>query len=254
MTARTNRTGFTLIELLVVIAIIAILAAILFPVFAQARERARQISCVSNAHQLAMGTYMYAQDYSESLLPCTNYGVPSPGSPEIWPVLVQPYVKNEGVFNCPSAVQPGFAANWSTRSIASIGYNSRAGYDPNGVEAPNTTASLAIMDDSARTVLMADTPNGPLASKYRGYCFDPMNGKPNATDARLSTPLVADTDLVAGSALTPAQLKPVHCRHFSDGQNHGTASLVFADSHAKAVSAAAILAQDQGANLIWRFR
>ena len=61
-----RRSGFTLIELLVVIAIIAILAAILFPVFARARESARRTSCISNLKQLALGTMMYAQDYDET--------------------------------------------------------------------------------------------------------------------------------------------------------------------------------------------
>jgi prepilin-type N-terminal cleavage/methylation domain-containing protein len=63
--SRTSRRGFTLIELLVVIAIIAILASILFPVFARAREKARQASCVSNAKQIVMGTLMYSQDNDE---------------------------------------------------------------------------------------------------------------------------------------------------------------------------------------------
>ena len=116
--------------------------------------------------------------------------------------------------------------------------------------------SAAVMrgDIPGRTVLLGDTANGPTASKYRGYVFDPMNGKVNASDVRLSTPLVSDTDLVAGSPLAPAQLKPLYCRHFRDGQNHGAASLIFADGHAKSYTAAAILAQDGGANLIWRFR
>ena len=64
----SRRSGFTLIELLVVIAIIAILAAILFPVFAQAREKARQASCISNQKQLGTGLLMYSQDYDEMLL------------------------------------------------------------------------------------------------------------------------------------------------------------------------------------------
>src|SRR6266568_3508217 len=66
-----RRTGFTLIELLVVIAIIAILAAILFPVFAQAREKARQTTCVSNLRQIGLGVNMYAQDYDEKMPPWT---------------------------------------------------------------------------------------------------------------------------------------------------------------------------------------
>jgi prepilin-type processing-associated H-X9-DG protein len=102
---------------------------------------------------------------------------------------------------------------------------------------------------------MADTPGGPLAQKYRGYVFNPMNGQVNSTDRRLSTPLVADRDLVAEmQTLPPARLKPVFCRHFATGRNNGTANLVFADGHAKVHSAASILAQDRGASLIWRFR
>jgi prepilin-type N-terminal cleavage/methylation domain-containing protein len=69
--------GFTLIELLVVIAIIAILAAILFPVFAQAREKARQTQCLSNARQLALAVQSYLQDHEEAFLPSTNYAVPT---------------------------------------------------------------------------------------------------------------------------------------------------------------------------------
>ena len=66
----TRRKGFTLIELLVVIAIIAILAAILFPVFAKAREKARQVSCQSNMKQIGTATMMYLQDYDEKFFPC----------------------------------------------------------------------------------------------------------------------------------------------------------------------------------------
>jgi prepilin-type N-terminal cleavage/methylation domain-containing protein len=253
---RASRRGFTLIELLVVIAIIAILAAILFPVFAQARERARQASCISNSRQLATANYMYTQDYDEMILPSTNYGVPTSVPERIWPALVQSYVKNGQIFTCPSALNAAFPREWSVRGSGSIGYNAMSGYDPLGVEAPTSVASLASLDEPARTALMADTPSGPTSAKYRGYVFDPSvpGGKKNAGDFRLSTPLVADIDLVAGSPLTPGQLKPVYCRHFSDRQNHGVASLVFGDGHAKSYSAASILAQDGGANLIWLFR
>ena len=248
--------GFTLIELLVVIAIIAILAAILFPVFAQARERARQASCLMNAKQLATANYMYAQDYDETLLPSTNYGVPTNDPHRIWPAMLQPYVKNQGVFLCPSAVNTKYPADWSLRSYGSIGYNGLAGYDPAGIEAPTAVAGLASLDEPARTVLLADTPSGDPGLKYRGYIFDPAvpGGKKNAVDYRLSTPLVADVDLVKGSPLAPGQLKPVYCRHFADRQGHGIASLVFADGHAKAYSANSILAQEGGANLFWHFR
>jgi prepilin-type N-terminal cleavage/methylation domain-containing protein/prepilin-type processing-associated H-X9-DG protein len=101
-----KREGFTLIELLVVIAIIAILAAILFPVFAQARDKARGTACMSNSRQVSTGIMMYIEDYNDwgpiayvsSSITCRNtQGL------LCWFESVQPYVKNEDVFNCPSA-------------------------------------------------------------------------------------------------------------------------------------------------------
>jgi prepilin-type N-terminal cleavage/methylation domain-containing protein/prepilin-type processing-associated H-X9-DG protein len=101
---RRGRSAFTLIELLVVIAIIAILAAILFPVFAQAREKARQSSCTSNAKQIGTALLMYAQDYDEQY-PSAFYGFSASGTSLGWPVLAQPYIKNVQVFRCPSVPQ-----------------------------------------------------------------------------------------------------------------------------------------------------
>jgi prepilin-type N-terminal cleavage/methylation domain-containing protein/prepilin-type processing-associated H-X9-DG protein len=111
-----TRRGFTLIELLVVIAIIAILAAILFPVFARAREKARQASCQSNLKQLSLGVLMYAQDHDE--MTCGAYGNsrgnpatrpnPPPGPVTAstnwwkWPDMIYPYVKNRQLYICPS--------------------------------------------------------------------------------------------------------------------------------------------------------
>jgi len=100
-----TRRGFTLIELLVVIAIIAILAAILFPVFARAREKARQTSCLSNLKQIALASKMYTSDYDERCVPMWAYGVGAPGEPVgriWWTTLVQPYMKNEQLLVCPS--------------------------------------------------------------------------------------------------------------------------------------------------------
>src|SRR6056297_2954549 len=103
-----RRCGFTLIELLVVIAIIAILAAILFPVFARAREKARQSSCLSNVKQMELAWQMYAQDYDERVVPTwiswTDWP-PPPGDWDdgaYWPYLLLPYSKNQQIYDCPS--------------------------------------------------------------------------------------------------------------------------------------------------------
>ncbi len=100
------RRGFTLIELLVVIAIIAILAAILFPVFARAREKARQTSCLSNLKQIALGMLMYVQDYDEMFPGTGSYTSPDilmePGGRMHWALVLQPYVNNTQLFGCPS--------------------------------------------------------------------------------------------------------------------------------------------------------
>ncbi len=97
---RSRKTCFTLIELLVVIAIIAILAAILFPVFAQAREKARQTSCLSNQKQIGLAAMQYAQDYDETM-PQLYYVKNSPSSVH-WMDLLYNYIKSEAVFTCPS--------------------------------------------------------------------------------------------------------------------------------------------------------
>jgi prepilin-type N-terminal cleavage/methylation domain-containing protein/prepilin-type processing-associated H-X9-DG protein len=107
------RRGFTLIELLVVIAIIAILAAILFPVFAKAREKARQSACLSNVKQLGLAMLQYAQDYDETYPPayCVLPTVP-------WPQLLQPYVKNTQITVCPSDKDVWLALpNWGVSYI-----------------------------------------------------------------------------------------------------------------------------------------
>jgi prepilin-type processing-associated H-X9-DG protein len=108
-----------LIELLVVIAIIAILAAILFPVFAQAREKARTISCLSNFKQGSLGIMMYVQDYDETMVPveigCCGYN-PDLGD-RVWPQLVAPYIKNEQINKCPSD-----GLETAASSLADLGY------------------------------------------------------------------------------------------------------------------------------------
>jgi len=119
-----NRRGFTLIELLVVIAIIAILAAILFPVFARAREKARQSSCTSNMKQLALGFIMYKQDYDEMLPNVIGsagvYGWFAVGYPYSWhwPNATQPYIKNTQLLRCPTSTERTVFPTTSTVAIS----------------------------------------------------------------------------------------------------------------------------------------
>ena len=122
-----RRRGFTLIELLVVIAIIAILAAILFPVFAKAREKARQSSCSSNVKQLGLSWLQYAQDYDETVMPVNigptvSYTLPNGTAYTgymLWPTCVYPYVKNIQMYTCPSN---SYKWDGSYTGSASYGY------------------------------------------------------------------------------------------------------------------------------------
>ena len=112
--AARSRNGFTLIELLVVIAIIAILAAILFPVFAKAREKARQISCLSNVKQLGLGFTQYIQDNDENF-PVNGGGYTAGGTLGMgWGGQVYPYVKSTGVYKCPDDSTTSTTANGAT--------------------------------------------------------------------------------------------------------------------------------------------
>jgi prepilin-type N-terminal cleavage/methylation domain-containing protein len=135
--------GFTLIELLVVIAIIAILAAILFPVFARARESARKTACLSNEKQLGLGFMMYAQDYDENLLGC-NFNAPTNNRPWLeWPgtpgngwmagfyTPIQPYVKNTQLLQCPSQGEFGrwYDAGGISYMYNEFMYNSSNGFN-----------------------------------------------------------------------------------------------------------------------------
>jgi prepilin-type N-terminal cleavage/methylation domain-containing protein len=107
------RRGFTLIELLVVIAIIAILAAILFPVFAKAREKARQASCLSNVKQIQLAILQYAQDYDETLPYASAWGNPV----QNWYIYLDPYMKNSQVLKCPSYASATIGYGWNYQNL-----------------------------------------------------------------------------------------------------------------------------------------
>ncbi|MEN6642414.1 MAG: DUF1559 domain-containing protein [Armatimonadia bacterium] len=153
------RRGFTLIELLVVIAIIAILASILFPVFAKAREKARQSSCLSNVKQLVVGCISYAQDYDEQL-PYEDLDINGSGSEDAgdmsWRSMVLPYCKNVQIYQCPSNKNPGTPIY----NGAAGDYDQKAGYAINvqhwgtGAPTPPYGASLGQAEDASSVVFL----------------------------------------------------------------------------------------------------
>jgi len=153
-----SRRGFTLIELLVVIAIIAILAAILFPVFARAREKARQTSCLSNVKQIMTGVLMYAQDYDEVLPPADSWLTNDNRNPSLpttyWYEGIYPYVANWQIFICPSqkranpeAGSPGYGWNYQE-----FGYRNTTSHALGSHQA----TALGEIEHPAQTILLGD--------------------------------------------------------------------------------------------------
>lgn len=167
-----KKRGFTLIELLVVIAIIAILAAILFPVFARAREKARQSSCLSNVKQISLGAHMYFQDYDEHLL---HYRHEVPGDTSIyWSEILQPYVMNQQIFRCPSASNLSHGYGWAYNYL---GWPGRGGCQSASAGA---AATLAEVTHPAQTIMMGESENrvtiyAPLSQSFiETYCLPRM--------------------------------------------------------------------------------
>jgi prepilin-type N-terminal cleavage/methylation domain-containing protein/prepilin-type processing-associated H-X9-DG protein len=154
-----RKHGFTLIELLVVIAIIAILAAILFPVFAQAREKARAISCLSNAKQIGLASAMYTQDYDEIIVPSWMVYSDDPLDEPLWPRTLQPYVKNTQIFSCPSdpartpyTPQP---PGWTDLDAYGL-FGIFGAYGRNGCLS-NHNATLAAVAEPANSILFSES-------------------------------------------------------------------------------------------------
>ncbi|MBL8066073.1 MAG: prepilin-type N-terminal cleavage/methylation domain-containing protein [Chthonomonadaceae bacterium] len=267
------RRAFTLIELLVVIAIIAILAAILFPVFAKAKEAAKVTSCLTQMKQLGIAVETYNSDHDDTLPPSTMRSVNTSDIPTIWTERLQPYVKNKNIFVATGS-DAGYATDWNTRRVQSIGYSDATGFDPNSTAQPGnapagtegfTTCWVSTQfDENAKVGLFAVTPNGPagdVTSKHRGYVFNPYNGKNDpGGNYNYGLPMVSDRNLVLDANdrnypnspnLTPAQLKPIWARYGADGSNGGRCPVIFGDTHARVMSAARM---NGYGNVIWRFR
>ena len=172
-TASICASAFTLIELLVVIAIIAILAAILFPVFARARENARRSSCQSNLKQIGLGVLQYTQDYDERFMTYRNTAADAPLFH--WSVI-QPYLKSTQIYQCPSDSSPPsdeFLADGS----AGAPYNG-AGYSdyfynvqlsrPTDTSTNGPGVALAALTNSSLTILAGDSSTGTAAKFSSG--------------------------------------------------------------------------------------
>jgi len=211
-----RRSGFTLIELLVVIAIIAILAAILFPVFARAREKARQTSCLSNVKQLVLGTMMYVQDYDERFfddlyIPGAPYACGPPCYNQCWwRFKVQPYVKNFQMMSCPS----GQALDWSSYYVqgqGNYGYNTwLANQSYGSIPAP------------AGRILISDTRHWAIPA-----CWPQNVAYPNQP-----------AYVQCGASSNPGNMNENATRH------NGGSNIGFADGHAKWMKSQEIINQE----------
>lgn len=151
-------TGFTLIELLVVIAIISILAAILFPVFARARENARRTNCLSNLKQIGLGIMQYTQDYDETYPSYDTFDAGSSSAP-FWQTTIEPYLKSTQVLRCPSSLTTSPSIGHYGANIlmlkSTLNTDSPVGYEPGlRLSAVNFPASVyMIMDSGASRVI-----------------------------------------------------------------------------------------------------
>jgi prepilin-type N-terminal cleavage/methylation domain-containing protein/prepilin-type processing-associated H-X9-DG protein len=219
--------GFTLIELLVVIAIIAILAAILFPVFAQARAKARQASCLSNVKQWGLGFTMYVQDYDERT-PLAGYEQ-CLGTPSQWHNAIQPYIKNKGILVCPSDPTQQFAAFDAERPRASYLYNDFLNLP--GPWTGNCATHTRNVDAMANFVAPADTIILTEGKLWSARGTGSVAGSP--IFAQNISGLIVGYASRAGAAWTYDNGRNQNYQGVNGGFHNGGANFAFADGHAK---------------------
>jgi prepilin-type N-terminal cleavage/methylation domain-containing protein/prepilin-type processing-associated H-X9-DG protein len=266
-----SRAGFTLIELLVVIAIISILAAILFPVFAQARNTARQSSCLSNQKQIGLALMQYAQNFDETYPSCYYYvnGATSADGYVQWSGSIQPYCKNTGIFVCPQHKSKGWSPTNFTTSNAPAGQTPqtagvddiqvpRLSYVPNELllprkkyaAVPQSVVGLSMVDAPADVIIIAEYTNNVNALKGTSATggiaiksHRPTSGVKLVSGGVFDgetwangSGLMALTADEAWSAVSAGAVDGTGQHHicYSDPSQHdGGANYVFADGHAK---------------------
>jgi len=212
-----NISGFTLIELLVVIAIIAILAAILFPVFAKVREKARQTSCTSNMKQLGLAFMQYSQDNDEMNPSGVYVGATSMPIGAGWGGQIYPYVKSSGVYKCPDD-----SNSTVTDPITTTLVDNPVSYALNiNVAGGNVGGMAAGQQAPASTVMLCEVTGA--ASKF-GTAADESNGA-GGTPASPASPAVNGLDINLSTA-------PADMINNSDGLPYGTAVSAFALKYA----------------------
>lgn len=253
--------AFTLIELLVVIAIIAILASILFPVFAQAREKARQTACLSNMKQIGLAFMQYVQDYDE-MFPHTfaQAETQSPrdtkyNSGRSWPLSIFPYVKNKQVFDCPTSpdeisdVFPEGLVKWSGAPLGPDGnrirYDGNYAYNYDGIGYGSNTNTgydnlLSNLKEPAQTYMVVDGGDFSIT-----YGTDSWGALLSELDLNLNC---GDTGAESDPFWTNGYTKEAALRH------SGRANVAFADGHVKNVGWRELLDRKGDGELPWNIR
>ncbi len=233
-------SGFTLIELLVVIAIIAILAAILFPVFAKAREKARQTTCLSNEKQLGLGFLQYVQDYDE-LFPCgiwkSAYGANGPANyvGSGWAGQIYTYVKSTAVYQCPDdTTQPTTNGTYTLYPL-SYALNNQVGNIPMN-KFVNVTDTNILLETTGQTVNMTDIAETGSTPYHSGLDFGTDSAFTDMTGtATCCIRSPGGFNYTVGPTTGPTQYPGPNTGRHSDGSNW-----LMADGHAKWLRGASV--------------